>query len=829
MNIRKTILALASITLLAGCSTNTDNARREHMLTTWKFSYSEDIDDEKFKNVESVRYNDNNWQTVSVPHDWAINGPFDREIDKQVVAIEQNGEKEATEHTGRTGALPYIGTGWYRTHFKTTKGFERTLIEFQGVMSEPDIYVNGEKAGEWKNGYTPFILDITKLVKGNGQDNIIAVRATNMSESSRWYPGAGIYRPVKIIETHNTAFKEWGISVSEAKLLLDDTEAQFTVNAEIEGDTTGVEIAYEIKHAETGVWKDVEYIIKKLSFNEVQITLREPNLWTPETPSLYDLKTMLYKNGEIVDCKNTRIGIRNVSYTAEKGFQLNGHSRKIKGVCLHHDLGPIGTALNKSALVRQIKLLKGMGCDAIRTSHNIPSSWQMEVCDSMGMMVMAESFDEWIYPKCPNGYHRFFNEKSDNGQTWAERDITALVECHKNHPSIIMWSIGNEIPEQQDPENGVKNLVKLKKLIHSLDPDEGRIVTSGCDRIDDAIKSGFADSLDIVGMNYRTNKYQMAYDNTRQKMILGSETASTVSSRGVYKIPVKRADNQMYVDGQCSSYDQEACWWSNIPESDFELQDDKHWVIGEFVWTGFDYLGEPTPYDAYWPSRSSYFGIFDLAGLPKDRYYLYRSRWNIDDETLHILPHWTWPGHEGDTIPVYCYTSYDEAELFVNGKSQGRIKKDQSKLENRYRLKWENVIYEPGELKVIAYDYDNNEQEKIVYTAGEENHLALTADRTTIDADGNDLAFITVTMLDKDGTMCPTANDELTFEVEGQGQFRAVCNGDPTSLESFTTPKMKLFNGQLVVVVQSSKESGRITLKAHCPALNDAEITIKTE
>ena len=442
---------------------------------------------------------------------------------------------------------------------------------------------------------------------------------------------------------------------------------------------------------------------------------------------------------------------------------------------------------------------------------------QMEVFDSMGMMVMAESFDMWIYPKCKNGYARFFKE-------WADKDITNLVLNHRNHPSIVMWSIGNEIPEQWSQE-GVEISRHLQDIIHKLDPT--RPVTQGMDRAADALKSGFAQVMDIPGFNYRAWRYDQNIKELPKGFLLGSETASTVSSRGVYKFPVELKYDFMYPDGQCSSYDTEFCSWSNLPEDDFLMMDDRPWTIGQFVWTGFDYLGEPWPYDGYWPSRSSYFGICDLAGLPKDRYYLYRSQWNTNDHTLHILPHWTWPGREGQVTPVFVYTDYPEAELFVNGKSQGRIKKDPTanqviynpeakgqndELLNRYRLRWNNVVYQPGELKVVAYDSKGRKAaEKTVKTAGTPTTLELTSDREWLPAKADALAFITVSLTDG-ATLIPDADDQLTFSVSGAGTFRGVCNGDATSLEPFTEPQMKLFNGQLVVVVQASKMPGNLTL-----------------
>ena len=468
----------------------------------------------------------------------------------------------------------------------------------------------------------------------------------------------------------------------------------------------------------------------------VTMTMDDVECWSPENPKLYDLTVSLIDdNGEVVDQKTVKYGIRTVEVTANGGFMLNGETRKIKGVCLHHDLGMIGTAVNKAALIRQVELLKSMGCDAIRTSHNTPSQMQMEVYDSLGMMVMAESFDMWQWPKCKNGYSRFYKD-------WWRRDLQNLVLANRLHPSIVMWSIGNEISEQGSKE-GNRMAREMQNFIHSL--DNTRPVTSGMDRIDDAISSGFAQVLDIPGINYRTHRYEAAHEKLRHGFVLGSETASTISSRGVYKFPVKRFDGKAYDDGQCSSYDMEACWWSNVPEEDWLLQEDKDWVIGEFVWTGFDYLGEPTPYDEYWPSRSSYFGIFDLAGLPKDRYYLYRSHWNPDEKTIHLVPHWTFPGREGEVTPVYCYTNYPTAELFVNGKLQGRISKNTEVKKgagkdgrisdvndpaiDRYRLRWNNVKYEPGELKVVVYDENGKEVgTQTVKTAGAAAQIQLTGD-----------------------------------------------------------------------------------------------------
>ena len=759
------------------------------------------------------------WQTVRVPHDWAISGPFDKKWDLQKVAIEQNGEKEATEKSGRSGALPWIGAGHYRRIFYIPQGCERAELVFDGAMSEPTVCINGQKAGYWAYGYNAFRVDITPFMKPG--ENQLDVDLLNIEESSRWYPGAGLYRPVKLVMTGKICLDEWGTFIRT--LSADQNSAHVAVSSQIQPATItpDLRIMVDIMDAQGKIVGQAESQLSVSGAAELDFNITQPKLWSPESPYLYQVRTRLYDDGKLLDEITNKMGIRTISATKEGGFQLNGITRKIKGVCLHHDLGPLGAALNKAALIRQIKLMKEMGCDAIRTSHNMPSQMQMDICDSLGMMVMAESFDMWIYPKCKNGYARFFND-------WSDRDIENLILANRNHPSIIMWSIGNEIPEQGS-EEGREIARHLQGLCHLFDPT--RPVTQGMDRAEEALKSGFAQVMDVPGFNYRVHKYEQNLKQLPQGFLLGSETASTVSSRGVYKFPVKVTDNSQYAswapaydpkailkaDGQCSSYDVEYCSWSNLPDDDWVWQDDKDWVIGEFVWTGFDYLGEPTPYDEYWPSRSSYFGICDLAGLPKDRYYLYRSRWNKNQHTIHLLPHWSWgQARKGKVTPVYCYTDYPSGELFINGKSQGKVTKNPKERLDRYRLRWNDVKYEPGELKVVVYDANGNAAgEEIVKTAGKPADLKLEAwtANENLQANGDDLAFVTVSLTDAEGTLIPQADDQLTFEVTGAGTFEAVCNGDATSLESFKQPTMKLFSGQLVVVVRSAQKAGTLTLK----------------
>ena len=779
------------------------------------------------------------WQNVSIPHDWAIAGPFDKKWDLQKVAIEQNGETEATEKSGRSGALPWIGEGFYRRTIQIPEGCAHAELVFDGAMAEPTIYLNGEKAGYWAYGYNAFRIDITPFMKVG--ENQLEVHLKNVEESSRWYPGAGIYRPVKLITTGESYIDPWKTFIYTTQLSAVQATVQVIVGADGKQDD---QLAFEVELRDSkGKLVGHEHVSDLDDYAQADMTMKIPNPqpWTPETPYLYTAHIKYMKNGRLVDELTQKFGIRTIQVSKEGGFQLNGVTRKIKGVCLHHDLGPLGAAVNKAALIRQIKMMKDMGCDAIRTSHNMPSQMQMDICDSLGMMVMAESFDMWVYPKCKNGYARFFND-------WNKLDITNLILANRNHPSIIMWSIGNEIPEQGNAE-GLRISQQLQDLCHQIDPT--RPVTQGLDHAEKSIQSGVAKAMDVPGFNYRVHKYENSIRELPQGFLLGSETASTVSSRGVYKFPAEPDDNARYAswapgydpkailkaDGQCSGYDLEYCPWSNLPDDDWVMQDDYPWVIGEFVWTGYDYLGEPSPYDEYWPSRSSYFGICDLAGLPKDRFFLYRSHWNKDAHTIHLLPHWSWGlskkdrgNRIGKITPVYCYTDYPSAELFVNGKSQGRITKNRDSRLDRYRLRWNNVKYEPGELKVVVYDADGNAAgEQIIKTASkpaklqldawtqQSNLSPLTSHLSPLNSDGNDMAFITVSLTDAEGTLIPQASDQLTFEVSGAGTFEAVCNGDATSLESFKQPTMKLFNGQLVVIVRAAKSPGTLTLKVTSP------------
>lgn len=772
------------------------------------------------------------WENVRVPHDWAIYGPFDRNNDLQKVAVTQDGEKKATLKTGRSGGLPYMGTGWYRTTFDAAPGKCVELL-FDGAMSEPTVWINGRKAGEWKLGYNSFHIDVTPFLKVDGKDNEVVVRIENKPFSSRWYPGAGLYRNVHLISTDSVHVPVWGTHLTTPHV-----EADFaTVRLETglaNADGRNLCLVTDITGPDGSVVatrrSDVTVIPGEAVVQNLEVP--QPSLWSPESPALYNATTrVLGADGTELDRYNTRFGIRTIEVIPERGFYLNGKLRKFKGVCNHHDLGPLGAAVNRSALRHQLELLRNMGCDAIRTTHNMPDPQLIELCDEMGFMVMVEPFDEWDIAKCQNGYHRFFEE-------WAERDMVNMLHNYRNNPSVVMWSVGNEVPTQCAPE-GREVARFLQDICHREDPT--RPVTCGMDQVTCVLENGFAAVLDIPGLNYRDNRYVETYEKTPQKVVLGSETASTVSSRGVYKFPVRVTANSTYPDHQMSGYDTESCPWSNIPDLDFSLADDYPWTMGQFVWTGFDYLGEPSPYSTdSWPSHSSLFGIIDLASIPKDRYWLYRSVWNTADTTLHIVPHWTWPGREGEVTPVMVYTSLPEAELTVNGRSMGRRRRlsaaeadraaaegDSLALLRRYRLIWDDVRYEPGEITVTAYD-DNGRAvaSESVRTAGKPYALRLDTDCRALQADGDDLAYITVSVVDKDGNVCPDESRLVRFDVKGAGSYRAAANGDATSLDLFHLPQMHLFSGKCTAIVQSSDKPGTVTLRATAKGLKPATIDI---
>lgn len=793
-------------------------AQRSEMLLEkgWKF-HRGDVPE-----AYRTDFDDKSWQDVEIPHDWAIYGPFSREID-----LQPNDDGTAVM-TGRTGGLPYVGCGWYRRSFTVEKG-KRTVLLFDGAMSEARVYVNGKEVCFWPYGYSAFHCDITSYVTEG--ENQLAVRLENKPQSSRWYPGAGLYRNVHLIQTSDIHIPVWGTYVTTPYVEKDF--ASVRIETKVEGASgKRVDIKTDIRDSE-GTIRATSTKNLMVRENEPLLqtfTIFAPQLWSPESPSLYTAETQIILDGKQVDSYTTTFGIRKIEYIPEKGFFLNGKVRKFKGVCNHHDLGPLGAAVNEAALRHQILMLKDMGCDAIRTSHNTPAPELVRLCDEMGMMMMVESFDEWDVAKCANGYHRFFDQ-------WAEKDMVNMIHEFRNSPSVMMWSIGNEVPSQLEDE-GWKTGKFLQDICHREDPT--RPVTCGINYVNASLANGFIDTYDIVGINYHPWSYLKVYDKVGHGLVLGSETGSTVSSRGVYKFPVERRFSVSDPDHHSNAYEVDACKWSNVPEVDFSMQDDYPWVIGQFVWTGFDYLGEPTPYDNdAWPNHSSMFGIIDLASIPKDRFYLFRSQWNTSDATLHILPHWNWKGREGESVPVHVFTSWPSAELFLNGESQGvrhkvktaTLSKGSQKedVDARYRLMWNDVKYKAGELKVVAFDEDGNAVDStFVRTAGKPHHIELTTDCTALEMDGKDLAYVTVRVVDRNGNLCPLENRMLSFEVEGAGEFRAAANGDPTCLLPFHEPRMTTFNGMLTVILQSKAAStlDTVTLKVKSRGIAEGRIQI---
>ena len=776
--------------------------------------------------AESPDFNDQNWQSVKVPHDWAITGPFSRDHDLQKVAVTQNFETEASVKTGRTGGLPYVGEGWYRTSFRSTAGKQVSLV-FEGAMSEAKVYVNGTQAIFWPYGYNAFHCDVTSLLRSNGEANVLAVHLENKPQSSRWYPGAGLFRHVKVVETERVHIPVWGTQVTTPHVAAD--YASVCLRTTIEGaDTCLLTLKTDIvdENGKTVASKTNRGYLNHGQPFEQHLTVERPRLWSPETPHRYRAVTEVSVGGKVTDRYETPFGIRSIEFVADKGFYLNGERRKFQGVCLHHDLGPLGAAVNRSAIRHQLRMLKDMGCDAVRTSHNMPAPELVELCDEMGFMMMLEPFDEWDIAKCDNGYHRYFAE-------WAERDMVNMLRQFRNHPSVVMWSIGNEVPTQCSSE-GYKVATFLRDICHREDPT--RPVTCGMDQVSCVLDNGFAAMLDVPGFNYRAHRYEEAYERLPQNLVLGSETSSTVSSRGVYHFPVEKKADVITADHQSSSYDLEYCSWSNIPDVDLALAEDHEWTLGQFVWTGFDYLGEPSPYDTdAWPNHSSMFGIIDLASIPKDRFYLYRSVWNKKQPTLWALPHWTWQGREGKVTPVFVYTSHPSAELFINGKSQGRLSKKNRQtaktVEERYRLMWNDVVYEPGTLKVVAYDAAGNKADSLtVKTAGKPHHLVIEPSFTeTLAADGKDIGYYLVKAVDKEGNLCPHFSGQVELEAKGAACFKAVANGDATSLELFHLPRMHAFGGQLMMLVQAGSQAGTAQLRAKAKGLRPATLSVEVK
>lgn len=779
---------------------------------------------------EQTGFDDTSWEPVTVPHDWAIGQPFDMNIDRQVVQVMADGEKQPQLRTGRTGALPAYGAGWYRLRLAIPEADRgRSLsVEFDGAMSNAKIYLNGRYVGEWPYGYSSFRFDVTHFV-AFGATNVLAVSLDNKEESSRWYSGAGLYRHVRLVKTDPVHVAHWGTFVTTpvAESGKGVVDIVTRVNNE-SGEPRQVELLTEIvacaapskvlATARTGLSVAGSAACKQT------LTLEGPGLWSPESPVLYKAISKVYAGAVLRDVYETPFGFRTLRFDKDQGFFLNGVRTPIKGVCNHHDLGPLGAAVCRRATERQLELLKEMGCNAIRTSHNPPSPELLELCDTMGFLVMDEAFDEWKIGKNRNGYSTLFDQ-------WAEKDLVAMLRRDRNHPSVIIWSIGNEVLELNSMEPKGREIARLLTAICKRE-DPTRPVISGFNNAKGAIKNGIAEEVDLFGINYPRigdMSYGKYHAEKPDYCLLGSETASTVSSRGVYKFPAKENKAPWYLeDYQVSGYDMEGPSWFSTPDHEFAMQEDCPAVAGEFVWTGFDYLGEPTPYNEGTPSRSSYFGIIDLAGLKKDRFYLYQSHWTTAP-MVHVLPHWDWPDRLNQAVPVMCYTTLPKAELFVNGKSKGVRARNKSEVFGRYRLIWEDVVYEPGEIRVEALD----EVGKVVLsqtskTPGAPQQVRLTPDRAVLRADGRDLSFVTLEVLDREGNPCPRAAILQFFEVSGPGRLRALCNGDATDHTPFSSNYMKTFSGKLVAVVETTGEEGEITIRASGSKLRPAEAVLQS-
>lgn len=840
------LLGLSILVLISVCLTTTDafSGNWVNFNNGWKFTKGNP------GNASAVSFDDSQWENVKIPHDWAITGPFDPDGD------------------GGTGKLPWQGEGWYRKNFdvKAENRGKVVYLKFDGIMAFPQIYINGKLAGKWDYGYSTFYLDVTEHINF-GQQNNVAVYVDTRNHGSRWYPGAGMYRKVELMVCNKIHEEIWGSSITtpvvkeayaEMRVLTnvkntDSKDQQVTVVATVIS-PNGTEIqSFRTKAKTIPANRELEF--------DTWMTVSRPNLWDIENPILYTLKTDILIDEKVVDSNKEQFGFRTFEFTANDGFFLNGKHVQIKGVNLHHDHGPLGAAFNTRAMERQIEIMKEMGCNAIRNSHNICAPELIELCDKMGMLVFNEAFDK-------------YDKKADitpetDFYEFGERILKNFVMRDRNNPSVIIWSVGNEMGDIQGNANyGLKRLAAMVGFVKKYDIT--RPVTMACDQNQNAHWRHF-DYYDLHAWNY-SQRWLPARTMEPSKSVVISESASTVSTRGYYDLEIPKdfleptgtrsastyienipksadsknvtkkenrsvtADNAYFVRDsnkaprtQVSSYDTEAPWWAEVCDDDFMWQENDSYIAGEFVWTGFDYLGEPTPINS---ARSSYFGIVDLCGMPKDRYFLYQSYWRSDYDMVHILPHWNWKGHEGDTIPVFVYTNGDEAELFLNGQSLGKqAKKPQSVTsKERYRLMWMDVVYKPGELKAVAYKHGKVIGEATVNTAGKPHSIKLTPDRNTINATGNDLSYILVEAYDENGNLCPLAENMVNFAIEGPGEIAAVGNGNPQSLEPYVADYRKLFYGKAMLIIRSKEnEPGKIDIKATSEGLKTAKISVTTK
>ncbi|WP_075589651.1 beta-galactosidase GalB [Labilibacter marinus] len=799
------------------------NAQDQSFNDSWLFF------NDKADGAEKASFDDSAWRNVTLPHDWAIEGPFDN------------------KYNARCGGLPFHGTGWYRKHFNVPASAKGKVVrvEFEGAMYNGHVWVNGEFVGKRPYGYIGFEFDISKYLKYDGSKNVIAVRLTPEDLSSRWYPGAGLYRNTWLHIDEPVHVGQWGTFIT--------TPTVTDVKASVQNETTienksnkavEVVVAHEYFSPEgKSVAKVEDKMTVEANSSKISGTwcyVKNPMRWDLDTPNLYKAVTTVKQDGKVVDTYNSRFGIRHIGYDKD-GFYLNGRKVRFNGVCLHHDNGSLGAAVYRRADERKLQIMKSMGVNAIRTSHNPPSRELLELCDELGLMVQDESFDVWKMEKVPNGYNVFFDE-------WAERDIKDMVRRDRNHPSIVMWSIGNEIIEQKDKKNGWRVAKMLNDFIKEIDTT--RPTTAGFNHYSGPYDNNMAQQVDIAGINYKPTKYGEVRENYPDLPIYGSETSSCTSSRGVYHLPIEKYKTHESL--QVSSYDLIGPPWAYPPDIEFHFQKQFPHSMGEFIWTGFDYLGEPTPYggkdnstngywNGDWPVHSSYFGAVDMCGFPKDRYFLYQSQWTTEP-MVHLLPHWNWKGMEGKTIPVFCYTNCDEAELFLNGKSLGKkvkgkdlaeiivgfLRYEPKTFDSPYRLSWD-VPYQAGELKVVGYKDGKAIEEEVINTAGKPAKVTLSVDRKEIDADGVDLSYVTVRVEDKKGNLCPMADNQVYFKVKGAGSLLAVDNGNAASLESFQANHRKAFSGMALAILKSSDQAGTIQLTATSKGLKSANVVVTTK
>ena len=768
----------------------------------WRFHLGE------FAGAEKPELVDSGWLAVDVPHDFSIEGPPGADISTM------DGPFDRKSPGGIGAGALNGGIAWYRKTFTLAAGNigKRVGVCFDGVYMDSEVWLNGVSLGKQPYGYTSFEYDLTTNLKPG--PNVLAVRVNVLQPCSRWYSGAGIYRHVRLTLTEPIHVAPWGTYVTTPEVL--DAAAQVCMRTQLRNDgstasnttlTTRILDAAGQQVAE----QQTEQTLAASSSHELTQTLSvaTPQRWSTTKPYLYQVVSEIRVGKRLLDCYTTPLGIRTLEFTADNGFLLNGKREQIKGVCLHHDLGCLGAAVHRRGIERQLEILKTMGCNAIRTSHNPPTPELLDLCDRMGLLVMDEIFDEWLIPKVgiKFGYRRFFDD-------WSERDLSAMIRRDRNHPSIILWSIGNEIKEQSAPQGGTM-AQRLVDICHR--EDSTRMVTSGVDKMTNAITHGFVKPLDVVGMNYSAGEYQ----KQRGKLLIASETSSALSTRGEYGLELK-PDGKLAItqqpNTQCVSYDLEHPTWGLTGEDSLLAVRNAPWVAGEFVWTGFDYLGEPTPHE--WPARSSYFGIVDLAGFPKDRYYLYQSQWS-EQAMVHLLPHWNWSGFEGKEIPVWCFTNADSVELFLNDKSLGcRDFKDNHSL----HLEWQ-VPYAAGVLKAVA-SKDGKTYVDEVRTAGAPAKLRIQPDRQKIAADGEDLSYVTVQVVDQDGNLCPNADHLIHFTVEGPAGIAGVDNGDPTNHEPFKAKQHRAFHGLCLAVIQATRTAGQVRLTATAEGLKSESVVI---